>query len=259
MLVPGPMSTDTRPNESRMSQSDRLYATSRPHLVDFTFDQSVADVFPDMIRRSVPGYDALIATLGVLAKSYYQPGTRIYDLGCSLGAATLSVHHGLGPAGGQYVMVDNATAMMQRCRQSLGRLMPDAVIDYQETDIRDVRIRQASMVMLNFTVQFVPREDRQAILSTIHAGLVPGGILVLSEKILGRNTQQQQHWSDLHHAFKAANGYSELEISQKRSALEKVLRPETIAQHQERLAEVGFSSIWIWFQCLNFVSFLAIR
>ncbi len=242
-----------------MNRVDRLYAEYRSHLVDFTFDETVADVFPDMIRRSVPGYDTVISALGVLAKSYYQPNTRIFDLGCSLGAATWSVHHCLGNVSARYVLVDNAPAMLARCRQSLNRLMPDADIDYREEDIRGVDIEVASMVMLNFTLQFLPRTDRQTLLQRIHAGLVPGGILVLSEKIHGETPDEEQCFRDLHRQFKTANGYSALEISQKRTALENVLDPETLLQHQKRLARAGFRHIRIWFRCFNFVSLLAIK
>lgn len=242
-----------------MSESDRIYAESRPFVVDFTFDRAVAEVFPDMIRRSVPGYETVISTLGVLAQSHFRPATRVYDLGCSLGAATLSVHRCLGDADAHYVLVDNASAMLERCRGHLDRLMPGASVEYREADIRAVRVENASVVILNFTIQFVPPDDRQALLENIHAGLVPGGCLILSEKVLGEDPGEDRCFSDLHLRFKAANGYSDLEISQKRSALERVLRPDSLAQHQERLSRAGFASIRPWFRCLNFVSLLAVK
>ena len=242
-----------------MSKSDRIYAESRSHVVDFTFDRAVADVFPDMIRRSVPGYETVISTLGVLAESHFRPGTRIYDLGCSLGAATLSVHRRLTDAGARYVLVDNAPAMLEKCRGHLDRLMPGADVEYREADIRAVTVENASVVMLNFTIQFVPAGDRQAVLANIHAGLVPGGLLVLSEKVRGEDPGEERCFSDLHRRFKAANGYSDLEISQKRSALERVMRPDSLSQHLERLSRAGFTSVRPWFRCLNFVSLLAVK
>jgi tRNA (cmo5U34)-methyltransferase len=65
--------------------------------------------------------------------------------------------------------------------------------------------------------------------------------------------------TDLHHAFKRANGYSELEVSQKRTALENVLVPETLDTHRARLREAGFGAVDAWFQCFNFASLLAFR
>ena len=242
-----------------MSKSDRIYAESRPLVVDFTFDKAVADVFPDMIRRSVPGYETVISNLGVLAESHFRPGTRVYDLGCSLGAATLSVHRCMGDAGAHYVLVDSAPAMLEKCRERLDRLMPGASVEYQEADVRTIPVENASVVLLNFTIQFVPPGDRLALLGNIHAGLVPGGLLILSEKVLGEDPGEERCFSDLHLRFKAANGYSDLEISQKRSALEKVMRPDSLARHQERLSLAGFTGIRTWFRCFNFVSLLAVK
>ncbi len=64
---------------------------------------------------------------------------------------------------------------------------------------------------------------------------------------------------DLHHDFKRANGYSELEISQKRSAIENVMRPDSKKSHKERFAQIGFTSFDVWFQCFNFGSMFAIK
>ena len=137
--------------------------------------------------------------------------------------------------------------------------MPGASVEYREADIRAVRVENASVVVLNFTIQFVPPGDRQALLENIHTGLVPGGLLILSEKVLGEDPGEDRCFSDLHHRFKAANGYSDLEISQKRNALERVMRPDSLAQHQERLSRAGFASYRPWFRCLNFVSLLAVK
>jgi cbb3-type cytochrome oxidase maturation protein len=115
------------------------------------------------------------------------------------------------------------------------------------------------LCLLDFTLQFIPPEQRLELIQRIHAGLRPDGILILSEKIAFSEPWRQHFHEELHHDFKRANGYSDLEISQKRSALEKVLIPETLACHQERLRAAGFSSSELWFQCFNFVSLVAIK
>ena len=120
-------------------------------------------------------------------------------------------------------------------------------------------IENASMVVLNFTLQFLPLEDRKLLLAKIYNGLLPDGALIISEKLAFDDARQQALQVDLHHAFKKAQGYSELEISQKRTALENVLIPETFAQHQQRLKSVGFSSAELWFQYFNFASFIALK
>ncbi len=236
---------------------DTLYAQPREHIADFTFDAHVAQVFDDMIQRSVPGYDTLIRTLGVIAERYAQAHSRIYDLGCSLGSATLTMRHHLRVPDCTLIAVDNASAMLDQCQAAINADAHPARVETHCADIRDVEIQNASIVVLNFTLQFVPPEDRLRLLQNIYHGLRDGGVLVLSEKIAFADTGLNDDFIELHHAFKRTNGYSDLEISQKRTALEKVLLPDTLTQHQQRLQAAGFASSSLWFQCLNFASILA--
>jgi tRNA (cmo5U34)-methyltransferase len=149
--------------------------------------------------------------------------------------------------------------MIERCRQLMARDENRTPVDLRLDDICTVDIENASVAVLNFTLQFVPIEQRETLLARIGANMHRGGILVLSEKIRFEDEHLQQLNTDLHHTFKRANGYSDLEISQKRSALENVLLPETIASHTERLRRAGFTSVDVWFQCFNFASLVAIR
>ncbi len=234
---------------------DRLYAGDTSPAGDFVFDDTVAAVFPDMIRRSVPGYPAIINMIQLLAGRYAQPNSRLYDLGCSLGASTLALALGRGDTPCDVIGVDNAPAMIERAAASVGGRQPD--IRWLCDDIRDVPLRDASIVVMNFTLQFLPRDARPGLLARIHEALRPEGILVLSEKIAADDADADRLLVEMHHAFKRANGYSELEISRKRSALEEVLLPETLTVHRERLAAAGFRRADLWFQCFNFVSLVA--
>ncbi|MFP4611742.1 MAG: carboxy-S-adenosyl-L-methionine synthase CmoA [Thiohalophilus sp.] len=238
---------------------DKIYATPQPMIVDFAFDEKVAGVFPDMIRRSVPGYETVISLLGLLAERYAQPDSRIYDFGSSLGAATLSMRRRVACDSCRIIAVDNSTAMTERCRQILAQDSSPVEVDVICADIRDVRVEQASLVVLNFTLQFIPVDERQALLDRIYTGLLPGGAVVLSEKLAFDDEGEQQLQTDMHLAFKKANGYSELEISQKRTALENVLIPDSFDVHRQRLQQAGFGQVYQWFQCFNFASLLAIK
>lgn len=240
------------------SSVDKLFAAPRP-LVDFAFDEAVARVFPDMIRRSVPGYETLIGLTGLLAARHARAGSRIYDLGASLGASTLAVARCLETPDVTLVAVDNAPAMAARCAANLREALGARRVQVICADIRDVLIRDASVVILNFTLQFVPPPDRAALLARIHAGLRPGGILLLAEKIAFADSAEQRRMEALHADFKRANGYSELEIHQKRAALEKVLIPDTLETHHRRLQAAGFTAVDEWFRCLNFAGLLALR
>ncbi len=238
---------------------DSLYAKPHTHLVDFVFDEQVASVFPDMIRRSVPGYETVIAMLGVFASRYVQPNSNVYDLGCSQGAASLAMRHHIRQPGVTLVAVDNASAMIERCRTNLAADLAPSALDLRCENIQDTAIVDGSLVVLNYTLQFVPKEAREALLAKIFLGMRAGGALVISEKIQFEADQEQQLMTHWHHDFKRLNGYSELEISQKRQAIENVLIPESINTHIQRLKNNGFSQVSCWFQCFNFASFIALK
>ncbi len=240
-------------------RQDSLYEQPRKQVVDFTFDSAVADVFPDMIRRSVPGYDTIISLLGMLGNQYAQDNTTVYDLGCSLGASTLSLYQQIQATNIQFIGIDNAPAMVEQCRQNLHTFMPDSQHQVCCQNIEDTDISNASIVVINFTLQFLPVETRQKLIENIYQGLLPGGCLILSEKIQYENRHSQKLITDWHHAFKRANHYSDMEISQKRTAIENVLIPETPETHLTRLKKSGFNQVEQWFQCFTFCSFIAVK
>jgi len=242
-----------------MSDRDMLFSAPIDKLGDWTFDERVAEVFPDMIQRSVPGYSNIISMIGMLAERFVQPNSQVYDLGCSLGAATLSVRRNIRHEGCKIIAVDNSPAMVDRCRRHLDAFKAQTVVEVIEDDIRNVVINNASLVVLNFTLQFLVPEDRQRLLNTIWEGLNPGGALVLSEKFSFEDQDVGELLFNMHHDFKRANGYSELEISQKRSMLENVMLTDTVATHKARLKQAGFEHAELWFQCFNFGSLVAVK
>lgn len=246
-----------------MSQEpDRIFAQPLPQVQDFAFNEDVARVFPDMIKRSVPGYPTIVENIGVLAAQFAQPHSLLYDLGSSLGAVTQALRRHVRNEGCRVLAVDNSQAMVERCREYLHaqdamfqELLPVQVL---EADILGLEFQPCSLVALNFTLQFIAPEQRLVLLTRIRQALVPGGALILSEKLRFNDADEQALLTDLHIAFKRANGYSELEIAQKRSALEKVMLPDSLEEHRERLLAAGFSRVVPWFQCLNFASLVAL-
>ncbi|MFL2840695.1 MAG: carboxy-S-adenosyl-L-methionine synthase CmoA [Pseudohongiellaceae bacterium] len=229
-------------------------------LVDFVFNDKVASVFADMVNRSVPGYGLIVRMISVLAEKYACKNTRLYDLGCSLGAVTFLLQE-LKLNNCSIVAVDNSSAMIQRCQESLkqNKFLDALPVEFRCEDIQETELSNASVVMLNFTLQFISPERRNNIIKKIYDGLVPGGILIISEKIIFTENEKNSLFIDLYHQFKKANGYSDLEISRKRSALEHVLIPETIAEHNERIKAAGFTIFEPWFQCFNFASMFAVK
>lgn len=243
-----------------MRKQDAIYASPLDEIIDFRFDERVVDVFPDMIQRSVPGYGMLISTIGILAAEYAQPDSHCYDLGCSLGAVTMSMRQQIKQKNCDIIAIDNSAEMIARGEELVhSDLRSDIPVSLHCANIQDVDINNASVVVLNFTLQFIPLVDRLNLIERIYNGLKPGGILILSEKIAFEQDDKQAFHIEAHHNFKRANGYSDLEISQKRSALENVLIPETISTHQQRLQQAGFKFTEMWFQCFNFASLIAIK
>lgn len=239
-------------------KKDRIYAAPIEQISGFVFDDSVAAVFDDMIRRSVPGYAMTLSLLPLIAKRYAQPETTVFDLGCSLGAGMAAMASSL-PETTTLIGIDSSQPMLDRCHANLKDAIPSSRWSLICTDILDTPIENASIALLNFTLQFIPVVHRLPLLSRIAKGLKPEGVLLLSEKIRFENEYAQQDLADLHHDFKMANGYSDLEISQKRTSLENVLVPETIEDHTIRLKQAGFDHCEVWLQCFNFVSIIAIK
>ncbi|MCC5887660.1 MAG: carboxy-S-adenosyl-L-methionine synthase CmoA [Gammaproteobacteria bacterium] len=241
---------------------DGLFASGHAAPGSFRFDAKVARVFDDMIRRSVPGYAATVAMSGWLAARFAQPGTACCDLGCSLGATLLACAEALREAGlddVNLIGVDNSAAMLDRCRNRLEPELGHNGPTLMEADVREVALPPSSVVILNWTLQFLPPADRAPLLARIHAALLPGGALILSEKIIDSDPEAQQLAERLHADFKRTQGYSDLEIAAKRSAIEDVLIPETLAAQKERLLEVGFRPVLLWYRNLNFASLLALK
>ncbi len=241
-----------------MTDSDNIYQAPLEQVPNFRFDQAVARVFPDMIQRSVPGYAETVAMSGIIAGRYAQANTNLYDLGCSLGAVTLAMRHALKEPGCKIIGIDNSEHMIERAKHFIALDEGNTEVELLCADILNTPITNASVTALNFVLQFIAPEQRLGLLRNIAQATVAGGALILSEKICF-SPEEQALQQELHWDFKRANGYSDLEVSQKRSAIEKVLIPETEQAHIERLKAAGFSQVIRWYQCFNFVSFLAVK
>ena len=231
------------------ANKDTLFASGARHGADFAFDSAVAAVFPDMIRRSVPGYDTVLQFTGLIAARHLPAGGLCYDLGCSLGAASRAILATVGHRPCEIIAVDASTAMLERAKAQADA---DPRLHWQQADVRDLPLTPADVVVLGYTLQFLPPEDRLPLLARIRAALSEGGVLVLTEKLAADDYFEQQHLD-----FKRANGYSELEIAGKRAALENVMRIDSEQAHLDRLRAAGFGAAKLWFRCFNWGSFVA--
>ena len=195
--------------------------------------------------------------IGLIARIYGQDNTNYYDLGSSTGAITLSIALNNKSKNNQFFAIDNSKEMVEQCKKNLQNKVGN--LQAICNDINQVKIQNASIVVLNLTLQFIDVNLRSILINKIYDGLEPGGILIISEKIHFDDAVTQNQITKLHIDFKKENGYSELEIANKRQAIENVLITETKEQHLKRLRECGFVETSCFFQCLNFVSFLSVK
>lgn len=247
------------------SKKDTLFCDEERALGNFQFDEAVARVFPDMLTRSIPGYSTLLHLIGVHAAQDLPPTgdetggaapPLIYDLGCSLGAVTLSIRHALGAREAKIVAIDSSSAMVKKCAEVIQADSGLCPVEVREGDITRLDLEPCSLVVLNFTLQFAPVDARQRILTHIFQRLAPRGSLILSEKTEPERRHETTFFHATHDAFRRQNGYSQLELSRKRLALEKVLIPESPEAYERRLTAAGFEAVR-WFRCLQFVSWVA--
>lgn len=246
-----------------MSQKDTLYRDGSVQHDQFVFDERVVRVFPDMIRRSVPGYGLILPSIALMARRHVQPNSHIYDLGCSLGAVSLAISDVLEDKNNRIIAVDRSPDMIAQFRslakERAGHGPGKVPLDILEADILETAIANASFVVMNFTLQFIDPEKRKGLLQRIYEGMNPGAVLVLSEKLRFIDPVEQDRQNEWHLDFKRAQGYSELEVARKRDAIEDMMKPDPFEKHLDRLKAIGFVEAYRWFQCFSFCSMVAVR
>lgn len=198
--------------------------------------------------------------IATLAQHVVADNSNVYDLGCSLGAVSLAVSRQIKQRNITIHAVDNSPPMINKLEKILAaQTIDNATICCHLADIDKIAIHNASLVVLNFTLQFLPTARRDAIMCKIYRGLNANGVLVLSEKVNFGQTKIDSLIDKVHHDFKKSMGYSKMEIAAKRNALENVLISESIGEHQQRIKNAGFAQGEVWFQCLNFASIIAVK
>jgi tRNA (cmo5U34)-methyltransferase len=238
---------------------DTLYKTPHTEVTPFAFNAKVAAVFDDMLVRSIPAYDDLIRRQAQICRRFLKPESCLYDLGCSHGNLGLRLLERPPAMPFTIWAVDYAPAMLERFQ---GRLSGHPAVQHVNlicADVMDVILKRASVVVINFTLQFLPLEARDRLIKHVYEGLLPGGVLLFSEKIVHPDETLAGLQTEFHHRFKAENGYSKLEISQKREALENILVPDTVDAHEERLTRAGFRRWDIWQKWFNFTSWIVVK
>lgn len=240
-----------------MSKDDLFQHGEVP--ADFQFSERVAEVFDDMLARSVPNYGQVIEMTAQLLGRFLAPGDRVYDLGCSTGNTLLQLARRLDHLALRFVGIDSSPAMIHKATIKAAMYRTREHLAFQQGDITAMALESAGAILCNYTLQFIRPLQRQAFLTKVAHGLKPGGVLILSEKIISHDPVLNRAYIDFYLDFKRTQGYSEIEIAAKREALENVLIPFSVEENRRLLAEAGFTSIETFFQWFNFVSFVAVK
>ena len=237
---------------------DSLY-TAGTVAEDFTFNDRVADVFDDMLNRSIPYYRTVVDGMAQLLASHLTTGATVCDLGCSTGTTLLELTRRLPELHLHYVGMDNAPAMLAKARRKSAMFNKSEVLHFVEADITSCPLPPASALICNYTLQFLRPLTRQPFVRRIHEALPAGGLFFLSEKTISSAGRLNRDFIDIYHAFKKQQGYSELEIAAKREALENVLIPFSLEENVALLREAGFTEIEPFFKWFNFTAIVALK
>lgn len=241
-------------------KSDTIFKSKLTKIKDFKFNEEVANVFDDMVSRSVPFYDEIHRIILDIARYSIQDDATIIDLGCSTGTTILLLEKLLKKhnQNATFIGIDNSEEMLKKCQEKLAQKKVRNVRLICE-DLTKVELPSSQFIVMNYTLQFLTPEARNKLLHKIYLSLNKDGVFILTEKIKSNNTTINNLLVDLYYDFKRRNGYSELEISQKREALENVLRPTTTEKNIELLKDAGFKKVEILFRWYNFACFIGIK
>ncbi len=238
---------------------DEVFKGEIEQASDFKFGANVAKVFDDMVSRSVPFYGEMQRMMAELAADHAVEGSDIYDLGCSTGTTMIGMDTMVNPSI-RFIGVDDSQEMLDKCKSKLMEVGFSRNYDLRTADLNNgVQIQNASVVVLCLTLQFVRPIYRERLIKDIYDGLNPGGALILIEKILAEDSNFNRDFIKHYYNYKRRNQYSELEISQKREALENVLIPYKVSEDITLLRDRGFDHCEVFFKWYNFAGIIAIK
>ena len=240
-------------------KEDKVFSEEIKKPSDFKFGATVANAFDDMVERSVPFYNEIQRMIIELAAEHALPNTNVIDLGCSTGTTMI----GLNPFVNEnikFIGIDDSDEMLKKCNLKLQEANFEREYELVSGDLhQEIQIENASVVILCLTLQFVRPIYREKLLKRIFDGLVSGGVLIISEKVLAEDSLFNRNFIKYYYDYKRRNQYSEMEISQKREALENVLIPYKLSENITMLREAGFSHTETFFKWYNFSGFIAIK
>lgn len=239
-----------------MSRDEIFAEPTRP--TDFRFDDKTAAVFDDMVSRSVPFYGEMQRMATEIAADFAVEDTNLYDLGCATGTTLLALDPVVSPSV-QFVGVDNSDDMLEKARQKLTPRLTRPFKLMQADLNQGLIVEHASVVVMILTLQFVRPLYRTRVMENIVRGLNDQGCLILVEKLTVADSLLNRLFIKYYYDLKRRNGYSAMEIAQKREALENIMIPYRLEENRELLRSVGFKHLDVFFRWYNFCGVLAVK
>ena len=240
---------------------DYVFAAEETRSADFEFNEDVAEAFDDMVERSVPFYTEQQRMVREIAKAFWIPGTSIFDFGCS--TATTAIGLGLDIPEAQIVGFDNSWPMIDRASEKVREAGVDERVSIRHADLNgklsELEFKNASVAALCWTLQFVRPLNRDSLIRHIYDSLADNGALIVTEKVLTNNGHANRFFIDFYYDGKRRRGYSDVEISRKREALENVMVPYRMEENIELFKRSGFEIVETFFQWYNFAGFVCIK
>lgn len=238
---------------------DQVFKEEIQQVSDFKFGATVASVFDDMVSRSVPFYGEIQRMMAEQAADYARSGTDVYDFGCATGTTLIGMNTSIAEDI-RFIGIDDSPEMLAQCKTKLEEAGFTRPFELRVDDLnKTVKVSNASVAILCLTLQFVRPIHREKLLKSIFAGLHSGGVLILVEKVLAEDTVFNRDFIKYYYNYKRRNQYSEMEISQKREALENVLIPYKLSENIALLQETGFAHCEVFFKWYNFVGLIAVK
>jgi tRNA (cmo5U34)-methyltransferase len=238
---------------------DEIFNQKQELIKDFNFGEKVASVFDDMLDRSVPFYQEIQRMISEMAFDFAADGTNIYDLGCSTGTTLINLDRNISKKV-KFIGIDYSEDMLDKCRKKFLEKKFSGEYELICADLNQgLHVENASVVLMVLTLQFIRPLYREKLIESIFGGLNEDGCLILVEKVLGEDSLFNRLFIKYYYDMKKSHGYSEMEIAQKREALENVLIPYKLLENRELLLRKGFRYCDVFFKWYNFCGMIAVK
>lgn len=254
-------------HERNLGNDDLSTASAPAPGSRWEFDHEVTQAFDDMLERSIPNYGQMRQMVARAADWFLDRATHagrqptLVDLGASRGTQVAPLVDTWG-ARARFYLVDQSEPMLDVMRERYDGMMNAGIVTVAPWDLREGfphASGRPAVVLSVLTLQFVPIEYRQRLLREAHEALLPGGALILVEKVLGSAEETNRLLVDLYYGLKRENGYTQEAVDRKRLALEGVLVPLTAQFDEELVRGAGFATVdvvWAW---ANFRAWVAVK